>query len=204
MHACGHVYVYFACSCRFLVWRLGSDGDSILSALLACGLTTEGNTGGGDCFFRAVAQQLGGTEDDHPAVRHAVCELMEREPGWLALFGIPAAGWPAYVSDMRAQGSEGGAPEAFYASAVYGRPILCCVKQFIKPGCVAFAPLGPALEGQPIRLLMDLNHHWESVIPSKLAAAPAAAEKKVPTPATGKAPSLGTVPVRPSSGVCMC
>ncbi|CAD6941715.1 unnamed protein product [Tilletia laevis] len=80
----------------------------LTAQLKAMGLYAANTLGDGNCLFRALSDQLYGYPNQHPHIRHAICDYLQSHPEKYAGFVDDAKPFDAYVRNMREQGTYGG------------------------------------------------------------------------------------------------
>ncbi|KAG2496057.1 hypothetical protein HYH03_005976 [Edaphochlamys debaryana] len=97
-------------------WRKSDPGDDLASELAALGLRIKDITGDGNCFFRALGDQLHGDEGVHPQLRHRVVSYMVEHEEDFAPFVEDDESFGTYVARMKKDGTWAGYMEVVGAS----------------------------------------------------------------------------------------
>ena len=99
-----------------------SEAAAFLAALAARGATVVSMGGDGNCLFRAVADQVYGSQALHAVTRGAAADYMRSESTFFRNFvADDDGGWEAYLQGMRAPGTWGDDPEVQALCEIYGR-----------------------------------------------------------------------------------
>lgn len=102
-------------------WKHSQDDDGDLEAeLAAVGLRVKDITGDGNCFFRALGDQLQGDENLHVSLRQRVLDFIEQHEEDFAPFVEDDEPFAKYVARMRKDGTWAGYMEVVAASRCLG------------------------------------------------------------------------------------
>ena len=80
--------------------------------------------GDGNCLFRSLAFVLRGTEDEHPTIRHEVCEYLSQHRADFEVFPDVMAGWDDFLRKTRELRHYAGEPCILTAAQLYKITIL--------------------------------------------------------------------------------
>jgi len=93
--------------------------DLFLDQLKIIGLTIKDVAGDGNCLFRAIADQMEGNPNKHPAYRRRICEFIEANRDDYEPFLEDDEIWEEYLPRMKANGTWGGQMEIQAFSLAY-------------------------------------------------------------------------------------
>ena len=125
------------------------------------------HAGDGNCFFRAVAHQLGMNEEGHLELRARCCDYIEKHKLHYASFLADNEGTiDNHNSEMRQEGKYATGIEVAAMSAVLERPIHAYYKA--EEGVIPKVshPEGCAATVAPITLVHRMDNHYDEIVPS--------------------------------------
>ncbi len=136
-----------------------ADLERVAKGLKRYGLAVRDVRRDGNCFFRAVSDQMYGTEDHHAYLRDLCCDYMEKHEEELAPFLDDSEDYAAYVDHMREDGVWAGNIEIHATSMATHRDVR--IHQHKKPSY----DLVNHYRDAPLHLFYHYGEHYASVRP---------------------------------------
>lgn len=130
-----------------------SHWKTLEGQLKSIGLRMKQITGDGNCFFRALSDQLHGRESDHKAIRDAICNYMKINEEEFKLFVEDDEPWDEYLGRMRKDGTWAGQIELVVASRVLS------LKLHIHQPSAPVWIISESLTGKPVHLAYEDDHY---------------------------------------------
>ena len=121
--------------------------------LLRIGLRCKQITGDGNCFFRAISDQIHGDEKGHKTIRDAICNHMSQHAEEFKLFVEDDESWEDYLGRMRKDGTWAGQIELVVASRVFSLKLH--IHQHSLPVWVITEPSS----SKPVHLAFEDDHY---------------------------------------------
>lgn len=171
------------------------DLQAFSESLYPDGLTIRDVADDGNCFFRAVSDQLYGSEERHTELRHRACEYLIRHKHRYQYFVNDEQSFDEYVADMRNDGVWADNLELQAISMDCGVNIR--VHQSGKPSYDIRNH--PAPDAPVIHLSYHFGEHYASVRPLRTAGLAVSAEHPPLPPLTRRRSSSSTDPNSTSS-----
>ena len=127
------------------------------------------HAGDGNCFFRAVAHQLGMNEEGHLELRARCCDYIEKNKEHYDSFLTDNEGSiDDHIAEMSQEGKYATNIEVAAMSEVLERPIHAYYKAEEGVIPTVIDPEGCAATGPPINLVHRMDCHYDGIVPEEI------------------------------------